>query len=487
MSEYARFTRDVAIIAVTQVVLALRGLALLPIVSKMLGASDYGIWAQVMVTIGLVSPLFQLGLTTALVRFLAAEEDRRGIQEGFYSILTVVALAGLVVAVILFFLAVPISNVLFGGAAAAIIRMTAGIVLLSGLYAVCLSYFIAFRQTRTYGAFMIARSFGEVGLVAGLVLTGFGIEGAVFAILIAAGIASTIALGMIVSRIGVKRPGFTHMKSYLRFGLPLLPSGLLVWVIQSSDRFVIGYFLGIAEVGIYSAIYAAVNVLSYYRMPLVLILRPVLSKLYDDGKIAEVRTYLRYSLKYLLMLTIPSVVGFSLLGREILGALTTKEFLSFDSSVIPLLAVGLAVPGIAGIAGSQVLTLTKKTNIIAIASIAPALLNLALNLVFVPRFGIVAAAATTLFAYVLMAAVILNSSLRQFTFRVDWAFILKSVSASAVMSVVVLWLSPSGTRDVVLVIGLGAMAYGVALFLVGGFNRNEIRFFFGLVSGRTTT
>ncbi|GAH76514.1 unnamed protein product, partial [marine sediment metagenome] len=41
-----------------------------------LGAHDYGIWSQVHVTINLILPFTTLGLTNAMVRFLAAEKNK---------------------------------------------------------------------------------------------------------------------------------------------------------------------------------------------------------------------------------------------------------------------------------------------------------------------------------------------------------------------------------------------------------------------------
>ncbi|MCK4731610.1 MAG: oligosaccharide flippase family protein, partial [Methanophagales archaeon] len=80
MPEYKLFAQRVGLIGITNLLVNLRGLILIPILTKTLGAEGYGLWAQVIVTIALITPLVTLGLSSAMIRFLAAERDRKEIQ-----------------------------------------------------------------------------------------------------------------------------------------------------------------------------------------------------------------------------------------------------------------------------------------------------------------------------------------------------------------------------------------------------------------------
>ncbi len=108
------------------------------------------------------------------------------------------------------------------------------------------------------------------------------------------------------------------MKDYLSFGLPTIPGNISSWVIFSSDRFVIAYFLGVTSVGIYSAAYSLGNLPILILTILGLVLPPNLSKLFDEGKIHEIKTHLSYSLKYSLLLIIPFVFGAIFLAIPVL-------------------------------------------------------------------------------------------------------------------------------------------------------------------------
>ncbi len=476
MSSYEKFTKDVGIVGLTQLALALRALVLLPIISKLLGASGYGLWAQVLVTLGIAELLYDLGLTNALTRFLAAEKDKGEIQEGFYSILYTVLACSLVIALMLVLLAQPLSNAVFDGQGVTTIKLAALVIPFAALFIVCTRYFLTFRQVRTYSILHLLRYFGEIGLVAGLVASGFGVNGAVLSLSIAAFATSVAALIMIVSQIGVKLPNFKYIKPYLKFGLPVVPMLLFSWITQLSDRYVIGYFLDIASVGIYSASYGLCSALGWLHQPVVRVLQPTVSKSFDEGKIAEVQTYLGRSLKFVLLLAIPAIVGISLLGKELLLIFSTAEIASEGYLVIPFVALSMLMVQVYAITGWQILMLAKKTSTLAIIWGIAALVNLGLNLVFVPRFGILAAAGTTLLAYLLATAITLWFSSREMTFPVYWMAIFKSLAASGVMAGVILLMNPIRTWEVFLAIVLGVIVYGLALLLLKGLSKDETKF-----------
>ncbi|WP_048115315.1 oligosaccharide flippase family protein, partial [Methanoculleus sp. MH98A] len=101
---HKKVARDIGLIAVTQMLISLGGFFLLPIVTKMLGPDSYGIWAQINVTISLLSPLALVGLHMAFLRFLAAETDEGVIREGFYSIIFFVGFTGFAISLAVYLL-----------------------------------------------------------------------------------------------------------------------------------------------------------------------------------------------------------------------------------------------------------------------------------------------------------------------------------------------------------------------------------------------
>jgi O-antigen/teichoic acid export membrane protein len=99
-------------------------------------------------------------------------------------------------------------------------------------------------------------------------------------------------------------------------------------------------------------------------------------------------------MKYSLALAIPSVVEQSLLSKPLLTIFSIPEIAKLGYLITPFLAQAGLLFGLHAIT-MQILVLEKKTGITGTIWIVAAILNLGLNVIFVPRIGILGAAATT--------------------------------------------------------------------------------------------
>ena len=478
MDEYKLLAQRMGLIGITNLLVSISGIILLPILTKTLPIEEYGIWVQISVTIGLIPSIVMLGLPYTMVRFLAAAKEKEEIQEGFYSISFVTMLTSAIASLFLFLFSKQIAASLFNGNTA-VTRIIPLIIFIRCLNSLLFAFFRTFQQIKRYSIFSSIQTWLNVVLVAYFVLSGHGIFGAVMGLLISSSFVFLIMFSLIISEIGIKIPKFTHIKEYLAFGLPTIPGNLSNWMVNSSDRYVIGIFLGTAFVGYYSPGYTLGNIIAMFIAPLSFMLPAVLSKYYDENNIKEVKTILKYSLKYFLLLTIPSAFGLSLLSKPLLMILSTPEIASRGYLVTPFVAVSAVLFGIYTVI-FQIIVLEKKTKITGIIWAIAAILNLGLNLIFIPYIGILGAAITTLLAFAL--AFILTSfySFKYFKFDVDYLFILKSILASIAMSLVIVSWNPAGVLNVLFVIGICAAVYTTILLLLKGITKAEIGFFTGI-------
>ena len=427
MTTHKKFTKDVGIIGIVNLLIGVKGLFLLPILTKTLGVHDYGIWIQIVVTISLIAPFATLMLPGAMVRFLAGEKNKKEIQEGFFSTSVLVFFISMSFSILLIILSEPFAENLLGDGKD-LIKIVALIIPIWSLNLVFLDFFRTFQQIKTYAVFTILEAYGDVALIAYFVLSGYGIFGAVLSLLIVRAFLFLIMGCLIIIQIGVKLPNFSRLTDYISFSLPILPSALSAWVVSSSDRYVIGFFMGAVFVGFYSPGYAVGSIINMYIGPLAFILFPVLSKMYDEKKYEDVKIYLRYSLKYFLMLAIPSAFGLSLLSKPILMILSTPEIASQGYLITPFVAVSALLYG-AYVIFTQIINLVKKTKITGAIWMIAAVLNLGLNIVVVPYIGILGAAITTLIAFALAFGLTAYYSFEYFKFDIDIGFILKSIFA----------------------------------------------------------
>ncbi len=467
-----KFARDVGLIGITRMLLiGLSGFILLPILTKNLSAHDYGIWVQIIVTVSLFQGLSFFGLTHAMTRFLSGEDDKERIQEGFFSTVFFIFLITSIISLFIILFPDILAKNFFDGDVN-IVRITGLIILTNNLAWSGYSFFRAFSEMKIFSFFIILENIGLITLIYISILSGFGVLGTAISLLIIKFVIFSIAFFIILSRIGLKFPHFTQLKSYLKFGLPIVPSNISHWVINSVDRYLIGYFIGAAAVGYYNSGYILGNIVTIFASTLVFVLFPTISKLYEEGKIEELKSHLSYSIKYFLLLGIPFFFGTILLSNKILNILTTSEIASNGHFVSPLIALGAILQGLSFIL-MQAVMLTKKTKIIGIAWIISASVNFSLNLLLIPLLGIMGAAIAAPISYV---PVLLLFAYHSFTFNIDRRFIIKSITASVFMSSTILGLRNIGIDNIVVIIISGIIIYFSILIALKGFSKEEILF-----------
>jgi len=459
----------------------LSNIILLPILTRNLVIADYGAFALILVTLGLLPPLAALGLQSSLVRFGAAAKDKRDIRELFYSMGFIVLVVSLTLSG-LFLLFVPqIAASLFQN------NLTTALLLIPNILIACLTvyvlqYFVTFQQIKRYTYLNLFNAYLETALVAYFVLSGYGLEGAVIALLIEQLVVFSITMYLIVAEIGFVIPKFTHVREYLNFGLPLVPGSISSWIVNSSDRYLIAFFLGAAAVGYYSPGYTAGTTISVISAPLAMLLPAVLSRHYDENSIADVRTIMTYSLKYYIGIALPCVFAISVLSKPILLLLTTQQIATNGYLVTPFVAAGTALFGVYAVL-VQIIALKKKTAIMGTIWILCAALNFGLNLVLIPYLGLIGAALTTFLAFLLAFVLTTIYSFRYFKFDVNGGFIVKSVCGSSIIAVFLLLWNPSGLLSIVLSIALAAAIYLTILLALRGFTIQETRLIYNIYKG----
>ncbi|WP_161978993.1 lipopolysaccharide biosynthesis protein [Streptococcus sp. S784/96/1] len=189
-----------------------------------------------------------------------------------------------------------------------------------------------------------------------------------------------------------------YWKFSLSLSLPLLGYSLSSQLLNVSDRIMIGKILGNASVGIYGTLYTASSLLALVWSALNTSFVPYLFKNIpnEDNRIAKVTSNLL--LMYSLM-----ALGVAYSVPELVSIFAPKEYLGAINIMPPIMA-GVFYTSITNLY-SNILVYYKKTAFVMYPALFAALLNIALNAVLISKFGMVAAAYTTLLSYVVMALV----------------------------------------------------------------------------------
>lgn len=474
MSEYKLFVQRIGLVGITNILVTLSSLILLPILTKNLTIEDYGIWVQLIATISFIPYLVNLGLPYSMVRFLPTKKDKAEIQEGFYSITLLTLFVGVIASIIIFIFAEEIAILLFNGNTAISILLSA-ITLVFVANSSYTTLLRTFQQMKVYSIVTLVQTYAMVFLVTVLVQAGYNIEGAAFGYFIVQLLTLLFLFLYVISRIGIKIPRFKNINEYLSFGIPTVPGNLSNWFVELSDRYVIGILLGVAYVGYYSPGYTLGSLITTFMAPFAFILPPLLSPLYDEKKMDEVKNYFQYSIKYFVLIALPSIFGLSLLSKQLLMFITTPEIAVNGYFITPFTAISAFLFGIYGII-SQTLILEKKTKIIGSLWIIAAIINLVLNIIFVPIYGIIAAAVSTLIAYAFTLLITVIYSQKCIKLQLNIKFLIKSLLASILMSLIIILVNPTSIVEIITVIIICAAVYLAVIYILKGISKEEIDF-----------
>lgn len=182
-------------------------------------------------------------------------------------------------------------------------------------------------------------------------------------------------------------------------GITLIPHYLSYVVLSLSDRIMIDSICGTSDAGIYSLasnISMALNIiaiaidgsLSYW------VIERLKSR--DYINISKITNYVIFAFGCMVIIC-------SLIGPELISIVATKDYREAKWVMPPIIA-GCYFLYLAG-NFMRIEFYHEKHNIITIASILTATLNIVLNIIFIPIFGYIAAAYTTMFSYMVLAII----------------------------------------------------------------------------------
>lgn len=275
------------------------------------------------------------------------------------------------------------------------------------------------------------------------VTNGYGILGAIIGILITQIIFFIIMFSIVVNMIGFSFPKFHNIRQYLNFGIPTIPSNLSTFILDASDRYIIGYLISMPAVGYYSGGFLLGSLIIVLLSPFFTFLLPILTPYHAINDISNIKRYLNHSIKLFLVVAIPATFILSTLSKNLLLVLSTPEIAAEGHIITPIVAVGGIFYGLYGII-TQIIVLETKTHLTGNIWIFAAISNLIIAIIMGYTFGIIGVALTTLAAYLFAFILTSHFAFKFIRCNFYYAFILKAVSSSIIITLLLLYINPMG-------------------------------------------
>lgn len=391
LNKYKKLAANTMIFAIGTFSSKLLVFFLMPFYTRILSSSEYGTVDIIVQTANLLIPIASLGINNAVIRFALEKKSNKSevFSIGLFAILGGFALTGV--------LSVFLERVeLLKGYTWLILLF----VICSNLNTLCIYFIRSIGYSRLYALDGILRTILMILLnILFLAVFKLGVTGYVLASVLSDAISVVfLFFFMRLDRyVSLRAISKICAKDMLLYSLPLIPTTVCNWVVSLSDRYVITYVLGTAENGLY----AVAN-----KIPTVMvIIAGIFSDAWQISAVKEegggdlARFYSKVFHAY-------QAVAFTASSYLIITAKLTTTLLAAPSyyiswRYIPFLVVATTISCFSSFLGS-VYMVYKKSGYTLWTMVAGALANIALNLLWIPKYGVQGAIAATLAAYVLM-------------------------------------------------------------------------------------
>ncbi|MFB3885582.1 MAG: lipopolysaccharide biosynthesis protein [Thermodesulfobacteriota bacterium] len=480
-SEARKFTTDTIWVGVSQLILRMRGLITAPFLIGTYGSEGYGVLAQIAATTGLLSHILGLRLPAACVRFMSTRDDepqRR--QRAFGGMMTTMVLLNMLALAASLYEGEFLSEAIFGPRQYFVLVWLTFLWILSiNLLDLLTSYLRSDGRIKTLTVIQLLVATVAVVLIVLFSSLKLTLQSLVTSLIASEFFFCAVVLGIIVRDHGFPRPGFFDIRRYLLFSLPLIPLGLVRWVVDSSDRFFVTHFLNLSQTGIYSLSYAVGGVISMFSFPIFFVLFPTISREWDLGNHEKVRNYFSYSTSAFLLFAVPVSLLLYFESKPLLDMLVHSDA-TIRADLIFLIAASTVMAGVFQI-NVYIVYLTKKARLMLLVFILGAGINVLLNIILIPSIGITGAAVATFIAYLVLCIIMAcwGRSLLQYTI-IDLRFLLKLVTATIVTAI---WLTfyvqhgLNGILGILFSTTSAVMIFAAVVFKLKIFSREEIHFF----------
>ena len=380
-----RAAKDTLIYGVGETSAKLATFLLIPLYTRYLAPSDFGVLSIALVLPALLADIANGGIIMAFYRFYfdSEQDDGRRAIAGTAAWFNILSTGGVVGSLLV--LSGGLAGLFFGSASyQAVFQLALCVIFLSNLTRFGFALLRVERRTRLYAALNLVRVCislaSTIYFVAGLKL---GVAGVLLGQVTAEGlILLTLAPTAIHGRVRWKG-SMSKLREMLRYSVPLLPAGVAGWVTISLPVILVGRLSTLGEAGLFGvAARLGWMITALITTPFQLGWAPIAYSLATTENPRP--TYARV-LTYFTLLATGAALAISLLSTEVLKIMATSEYVAAHATV-PFLAFGAAVYGVS-MCFLISIEVAKKTIYITLLWTLAAAASLGLDFLLVPLMG----------------------------------------------------------------------------------------------------
>jgi O-antigen/teichoic acid export membrane protein len=261
-----------------------------------------------------------------------------------------------------------------------------------------------------------------------VVILKMGILGVLFANLAASSIVFILSLPIIMKRVSFRTIQLVTFKIVFKFAIPFLPAGIFTMIMELANRYLLYWMAGTQEVGLYSAgyklgIFGLIVVMGFNMgwTPYFLKRGKEDGAREDFSQAATLFLGLLGFVTVAVSLWVPEIMRFPIGSRTLIG----EQFWSAEKVVSCILfsyfffgTYVIQLPGV---------YMREMTNWIPVFRAIGASVNISLNILLIPKYGVIGSAWATVFAFMLMSLSVFIRCHKIYPVTYNWSALLYPV------------------------------------------------------------
>jgi len=462
--------KDLAKYLPSIIIPALVGIIAIPIITRLFPPEIYGKYILVIVTVSFLSTITVTWLSSSTIRFYPVYELNNELNK-FYSLLIKLTISSVGAISILFLIILFLLKNQVSKTFLFLMRIGVLLFIVSSFWSVLLNVLRARRKVGWYSALSIWSSVAGLGIGLAMVLIlHIGIEGLLWGAIISTVIAIPLLWKISFGMFSLKEGNVRSQMSWeiVKYGIPAMGINVLSWAQSLSDRYILEFFRGSQEVGIYSASYAISEKSIFFITSLFLLAsNPIGFNIWEEQGVKASQDFVGKLTRYYLLVGLPAAVGLSVLAGPIIDILVAPRYYP-GYKIVPAIVFGAFLVGIAH-RFTISLGYCKRTDLSVLCYLGSVILNILLNFIYIPKYGYMAAAGTTFISYAFLLLSAIFVSRRFFVWEFPFKTLGKCSAASLIMGAGVYFLVKNlyFSTFVNLILGIlaGIVIYSICIFL----------------------
>ena len=410
---------------------------MLPIYTRYLTPSDYGVMELIEMTLDVVAILAGARIAIGIFRYYHKATTEAERDAVISTALTVLAASYTFVGLLTFLAAEMLSQLVFQTPEhAPLIRLAAGSLACSSLTIAPLTYLRVRERSTLFVLTQLAQASLQLGLnLLLLVHYGLGIRAVFISGLLTKLVLGLALAGYLVSKVGL-RFSRSSTRDLLRYGIPLIGMEMATFISTFGDRYFLQAAADVATVGLYALAYQfgfLVAAIGY--MPFELIWEPVR---FSVAKRPDRHELYARAFIYLNLMLVTIALAISLFADDVLRVMTTPAFYP-AARYVPVIVIAYVLQGWVGFQDVGI-HVRERTELITLANWAAAITALVGYAIFIPRYLAMGAAGVTVVAFAVryLGCYLISQWLWRVEYR--WAPVLRLLAVAVAVALVGVWL-----------------------------------------------